>query len=471
MSKLLNDLQTGKHKKLFQSNTEFAVYSTGFNTLDSINAFRMNYVDENGEIKSEMVKGIIGGRFITIIGSSGTGKSTLADQIAWNIVKDFDEGLAIHVDVEQTVLEQRLRDVIGAPIGTPGYEKFIINKENTYVEDILVMIDDICNVKEANKDETTYETTGKWFGKKKITLYQPTVIIVDSLPSFTSKDIDTTSISGQMSTNREVAIVAQFYTKLLPKIAKYNITVIATNHIRPKIVVDMYNPAPPQLMLLRQSETMPRGQAPVFYASTILRLNASGKSALLAKEDYGFEGFKCVAQAAKSKTSFIGGTTSLIFTEDHGFDNEYTLLLTLYDNSLVLGKNYKDKDGLYVKMEDADIKALGLDPINYKFSKSNFGIKYKNIPEFKAIVDKALTPIFDKLLEERDSAIKKIDSIEDHDTYMITDANGNMVPNKITETDQGTLKKLPEIENKDIMHFEDGSPAIINPDNANLAIA
>ena len=97
-SPLLGKLQSGKHKSLFESNPFFAVYSTGFDTLDAINAFKMDYMGKDGNIHSDIVKGLIGGRFVTIVGTSGTGKSTLADQIAWNIVKPFKNGLMMHVN-------------------------------------------------------------------------------------------------------------------------------------------------------------------------------------------------------------------------------------------------------------------------------------------------------------------------------------------------------------------------------------
>ena len=452
-SVLLNNLRSGKHKDLFKTNDEFAVYSTGFKTLDSINAFRITYTDNKGNICSDIVEGVIGGRFITIVGSSGTGKSTLADQIAWNIVKDFDEGIAIHVDVEQTVLRQRVLDTIGLTTDDPRADRFIIDKYHTYVEDVLTMVDDICKEKESGKDEMMYEADGKWFGKKTIKLYQPTVIIVDSLPSFTSKDVDTTSVSSQMSTNREVNIVAQFYTKLLAKMNKYNITIIATNHIRPKIVVDVYNQPPPQLMLLKASETLPRGQAPVFYASTVLRLNASGKSALLSKEEYGFDGFKCIAQAAKSKTAFIGGSTPLIFTEEHGFDEAYTMLLALYDNELICGKNFKDRDGLYVASSP-----------EHKFSKANFGDKYKNNPEFKAAIDKALEPIFSKIVLEKDARDQQLEEITknvDVKSYMVIDKDGNAIADNLVETESGKFEEY-KTKKENLIQLEPTSEAIVN---------
>lgn len=406
---LLDSLKTGKHKNLIESNDEFAVYSTGFQTLDAINAFVVPYNLPDGTVATDIARGIIGGRFTTFIGMSGTGKSTLADQVGWNIVKDFPNGLLIHCDIEETVLRPRLLETLGVSVNSPDNDRIIVKKDNVFIEDILTLVNDICIFKESLKDQCMYEIDGKWFGKKKVKVYEPTVIIVDSLPSFTSANTDTSSLDGQMATNRDVALVAQFYTKLLGKISKYNISIFATNHIRPKIIVDVYNPPPSQLMLLGKNETLPRGQAPVFYATNVFRLYAAGKSSLIKKEEYGFDGFEATAVSSKSKTAFVGGSCKLIFREDKGFDEAYTLLATAYDNDIVCGRN----PYLYLKGDE-----------NHKFSKSNFGEKYETDPEFKEAILKAMEPVLLAKVYER---INTIDKINEKDSKLTVDESGNVV--------------------------------------------
>lgn len=419
---LISRLRSGKDKALFSSNVGFAMYSTGFAPLDYINAFHVDYVDEHGELKTETTAGLMGGRFVTIVGFSGTGKSTLADQIAWNIIQPFiDKGaFMMHVDVEQTVIPQRLYDIFGIKPGDYRVDNIVINKEATYIDDVLKIIDDICKEKEAHPEEM-YDADGKWFGKKSIKLHVPTVIIIDSLPSFVSSDSNTASIDGQMTTNREVAMVAQFYTKVLPKIAKYNIMVIATNHIRPKIIVDVYNQPPPQLMLLKPSETLPRGQAPIYYATSIFRLNVTGKGAMYKEEEYGFNGFKTIAQATKTKTSFIGGNCSLVFTEATGYDPVYSLLEFAYDREIVDGRN----PNLYIKgYPDA------------KFSKKTFGEKYRTNPVFRDTINKALLPELESMMLSTDERNARIDGINSN-KFMSVDEHGNLVADGLVETSDG----------------------------------
>ena len=85
---LLNELQKNDKKGLFKNSDVFAHYSTGYLPIDYLNAFTVNYLDENGMMQQDIAPGIIGGRFMTIVGYSGSGKTTLADQIAWNILND-----------------------------------------------------------------------------------------------------------------------------------------------------------------------------------------------------------------------------------------------------------------------------------------------------------------------------------------------------------------------------------------------
>lgn len=407
-SPLLDRLNSGKHKNLFASNTQFAIYSTGFKALDAINAFTVSYINKKGETCTDIAEGIIGGRFIAIVGCSGTGKSTLADQIAWNIVKPYPNGLMMHVDAEQTVLANRVYETLGISVDDEeAMSKIIINKDSTYIEDVLSIVDDICANKEVLGKEVMYEADGRWFGKKTIWIYEPTVIIVDALPSFVSKSIDTTVIDGQMTVNRDVAMVGQFYQKLLPKMNKYNITIIATNHIRPKIIVNPYDVPPAQAMLLNKSETLPRGQAPIYYSTSIFRLNAAGKSAVFKEDTYGFEGFECTAQATKSKTAFIGSECKMIFRDDCGFDEAYSLLATAYDNSMIEGRN----PYLYLTGEP-----------DFKFSRKEFGTKYKNDPDFKQAVLRAMEPIFNKKIKS-----KLLSEQEQDKGKLITDEHGNLV--------------------------------------------
>ena len=427
---MLDELRKNDKKGLFKSTDVFTHYSTGFLPIDYLNAFTVNYFDADGNPKSDVVPGIIGGRFITIVGYSGTGKTTLGDQIAWSIVNDYDRhdpetckvfeenALMFHYDVEQTALRSRLARITGTD---PREKRIILQKDAVSIEDVMEAIDKICKVKESAGDELKYNIPGKWFGSEKpIKVYVPTVIIIDSLPTFTSREVKSEELEGQMSTNREVGQISQFYTKCLFKMMKYNITIIAINHIKTKLKINMYEPDKPQLMLLKDGESLPRGQAPIYLASSLFRLNATGaKANQYSMEREGFNGFKAYLQVTKTKTSFIGGVTPLCFNEKIGYDPIYSLFEFAYDRGLIGGQ------GQYLYFQGAEA---------YKFSRKTFREKFINDEMFGLTVMNALKPCFEHL-----TALHSVDDENDNTEYINikklyeVDANGNLIPTGIVQ--------------------------------------
>lgn len=423
-------MEKDKKTKLFNFVNAFGHYSTGILPLDYVNAFKLKWHDSDGKEHVDVVPGLIGGRFITIIGLSGGGKTTLADQIAWNIIAPFEDGIMVHTDCEHTMLKARIYDLTDMKQDDP---RFILNDTDTYIEDVMKQVDMICETKEAAGLEAMYEIDGSWFGRDKVYIYYPTVIIIDSLPSFSSKDSKEDTLEGQMSTNREVGKISQFYQKLLGRIAKYNITIIAINHIKAKIETNPYSYTKPQLMMLKQGESLPRGEAPVFYASSVFRLNPAGMSSGYTKEEWGFDGFKCCLQVAKSKTTFIGGEINMVFREDMGYDPIYTLLQFAYDCGIVEGRN----PGLYIKGAE-----------EFKFSKKNFGSQFKLNPQFRAAVLKAIKPFLESIAGCKDVEEADKDKYISMSKLCALDDNGELVPINAVETDNGIELVPPKKEEK-----------------------
>ena len=434
---LINDLKKSDKKGIFTSNNVYDTYSTGFLPLDYLTAFWLTY-EENGVKKKKLMKGLMGGKFITIIGYSGTGKTTLADQMAWSICNSYpddaseetirkfkENALMVHVDIEQTAIASRITNITGAS-KTDMENRIILDTEHLYIEDVMGMIDSICKAKEENPSEYMYDIDGAPFGlEKRAKVYVPTVFIIDSLPAFTSSNVNAETLEGDMSTNRDVKQISQFYMKLLGRINKYNITVIAINHIKSAIQINPYEPEKKQLMLVKKGESLPRGQAPAFYSMYYFRLDASGSKAnMKSKDDDGYQGFIAYCQLAKTKSSFIGGVVPLVFNSENGYDPILTLLAFAMENHLYSGT----RAGMTINGASA-----------YKFKAKEFKTKFLEDEGFRLAIVNALTPALESLVGSVDETGDGKGGFLPLNKLIGVNENGDMYARQLLDTGEGSV--------------------------------
>lgn len=94
----------------------------------------------------------------------------------------------------------------------------------------------------------------------------------------------------------------------------------------------------PQLMYLKMDESVPGGNAPIYYSHNFLKFVSNGK---YVKEDDGFDGFKIRCEFLKSRTNKAGKCCYLSYNQKTGFDPLYTLVEYANDNGLITGRNPK----------------------------------------------------------------------------------------------------------------------------------
>jgi hypothetical protein len=308
-----------------------------------------------------------------------THNTTLATQIAWNIIKDFDDGVMYLIDAEKTSFKQRILDLCGCEFDDPRIK---LIKNHTSIDDVQEMFNKICEVKEAGGDAYKYEVKDKSIDGKSFKAYIPTVFIIDSLPSFNAKDYNVDDLGNQIDQMRAAKDISRFYTNCLDRAWKYNITFLVINHIRPKTDTNPYAAPPKGLLMLGANESLPRGTVAQYYSQTYIRIN-SKKSDSYTMEDNGFTGGKYTMQLAKTKSNVLGASFPVAFISEVGFDPIYSLYEFANSIGLINGRN----PYLYLK---------GLE--EFKFNRKDFRNRIIENEAFRDAVMEVLRPYYNSLL-------------------------------------------------------------------------
>lgn len=321
--------ETGGKKNLFENNASVISYKTGFPVLDYYLGYRVNVFDEktNELTTTYPCIGITAGSYIEFIGKPSTSKTTTAVQVAANIVRKFDNGSVIHFDLEQAMNYTRIQTLTKFTISELNDGKYILRQEKNTLEDMKETIIKLSMEKENNKELYRYKT-GKVneFGEE-IELYEPTVIILDSIASITNglnmnvkKDVEKMQeIGTQTDRMRLTGEIGRFFNEILPYLRTYNIILIAINQIKTNPNMGVVK-SPAEILYLAQDEALPGGKTPQFLAHILIKFVAVGGEKY-TYEDHGFDGFGVKLNIVKSRTNQAGQTFPLIYDKVRGMDS------------------------------------------------------------------------------------------------------------------------------------------------------
>ena len=389
---LMYALRAGSNGSKFETNAAVVSYKTGIAPLDYYLGYRVNVYDDNNQIVDSYPSvGIPAGSYILFAGKPSSSKTTTAVQIASNIVRNFPSGSVIHYDVEQALNYSRIQALSKFSMRDMEDGKYVLRQENSSVDDIYEGIMAIYFEKTKNPERYMYNT-GKLneFGKE-IRLFEPTVVIIDSIASLSmhydennKDDIKKISeLEGNTYANRLARDISQFFTKLLPRLRTANIILIAINQVKTKVDVGPVKSAS-SFMYMKQDETLPGGWAPQFYAHIFLKFVAM-TSEKYVEEDDGFDGFGVQAQILKSRTNQAGQACNMIYDKIRGIDPIRTTLKYAKDNGLLNG----NRNASYF-----------LDDKENKFSMVNVHDEFKARPElYKAMYDTVIPHLQERLSE------------------------------------------------------------------------
>jgi len=406
-----NEASKGKKADdYFNCNASVISYNTGFPVLDYYLGYKVNVSDEEGNfVESYPSLGITAGSYVLFIGKPSTSKTATAVKIAANIVRNFDNGSVIHFDLEQAMNYSRIQALTRLPMHEMRDGKYILRQEKCTLEDMKATIRRLYNEKVSNPQLYKYKT-GKLneFGEE-IELYEPTVIILDSIATITMKMPDGSTktiekfeeVSTQTDRMRLTGEIGRFFNEIMADLREANITLIAINQIKTNPQMGIVKTAA-EIMGLKQDETLPGGRAPQFLAHILLKFVAVGGEKY-SEEDEGFSGFKVRVEIIKSRVSAALKYVDLIYDKNIGVDMVRSTVNYAKDMGLVSG----NKNGYYF-ITDKD----------EKFTLMNMNEDFRNNPKLYKIMKDNVIP----LLETNLSGIKPEEMVipdEEQDFYSL----------------------------------------------------
>lgn len=307
------------------------MHKTGFDNFDYLNGMCTKLDDGTNRYSL----GVDAGKIMMIIGKSGSGKSTFAIQTAYNIIKKYENGSMYIYDFEQSNTENRIRSVTG--MSESYYRDHVsIKKIGISAEAVLSLAIKIRDLKIKNEEELLVDNAEGILDEngRPVKILPPTIIIVDSLATCLPKAQINEEMAGQM----QATAVAKTNTALVKHLtqicAEGNIIVMFINHITEKVNITMM-PTQAQVNYLKPNENLPGGLGPIYLTSTLVKITTGSK--LEEDKGYGIKGFEAKIELIKSRTAPAGSTTTMIYNQREGFDNELSLLEYIKNNDMLLG--------------------------------------------------------------------------------------------------------------------------------------
>jgi RecA/RadA recombinase len=350
-----------KEKGLGKESTWMPCYPTGIDIFDYCNG----KYEEDGTVSI----GISGGRVFMVVGKSGSGKTTFLVQGACNIA-EFNDGEVVHMDYERGTPVIRVLNVSG---WTKAMYKSLYVHMDTEIstESLFALIKQVATLKKENSKELLYDTGRVDDDGFAIMAYPPTVVILDSLAVMApDKQEAEEEMSGQMSASAIAKANTQLFKRINGAMNDTNIILMVVNHINAKIDINPMAKTQAQVNFLKQDETLPGGNAPIYLSNCLLKLTTADK--LVPEKEFGIKGFLVKGELIKSRSAAAGLTFTMVYDQNNGFDN--------------LLSNYKlMKDSGKIGGAGKSFFVNGLPEV--KFSQSTFKQKYQESPELKAHFD------------------------------------------------------------------------------------
>ena len=288
-----------------------------------------------------------------------THNTTLAAQMAANIIRQYKYANVIHFDCENRFDLSRCETITRLPASffdTEHGERYMIRSGMVGLDTIQEMIVKTYVSKMKLKKELVIDSGYKDEFGKEISMFQPTIIIIDSITTVLNETFNPDSAkeaaqAEQMRGNTEGARDAKtlkgFFKDVLPMCKEANITIYGINHINQNMSMNAFLPVAKQQNYLKQDEIIPGGKTMIYYPFNIVKLTAKPSDDFSMESD-GFAGHIVMVEPIKSSSNQSGNNSKgisfeLVFTHKYGFDSLRSLILYGRDNGLIEGNKIRMK--------------------------------------------------------------------------------------------------------------------------------
>lgn len=309
------------------------MYPTGFLPFDFLNGYKVHVKSDTQDFWYSSV-GIVDGSSTMVCGRSGSGKTTIALQMAANIVRPFPEATIFFDDIEGGSNATR-RELLTHFTPEEAEQRIIYRNTAVSAENFYKRIASIYEIKMNNRADFEYDT-GKLDSRgNKIYKLIPTVYILDSLAMLTPEKLtEEEELSGQMSTTATAKTNTAVFKRIVPKLKAANIILFTINHINDKIEVNAFTHTKSQVSFLKPGETLPGGKAALYLANNLIRVDDGAK--LKETDGLGINGKIVDFEIIKSRTNAAGRSVPMVFDFTNGFDDILSLFMFLKSTGAII---------------------------------------------------------------------------------------------------------------------------------------
>ena len=251
-----------KDPTLAQRATYPISYPTTFLPLDFANGIRSEVTELNKDITYIYDSiGIGEGSINMFVGKTGSGKTTICEQIAASIAGRFKYSHILHDDLENGASLSRIGILTGWD-SRRLYKNYILKQGGITSNVFYNRIKAYCDLKlrlviehpEAYTYFTgTFDVTGKPVFKP-----IPTVWIMDSLALLAPGEMsEEEKVTGNMTGSQTAKANAQIFKRLAQPIKSANIILLIVNHLNSNIKINMFDNKGSQINYLGQDEVIP----------------------------------------------------------------------------------------------------------------------------------------------------------------------------------------------------------------------